>query len=264
MGFSLTSPAPEKGDPTAEKRVWGFFGETQQSHRENRPQPKQPRQGNPPSLTKIVSGRTYWPSRDPIGERGGVNLYGMVGNDAVNLLDRLGLDPMDALNDNVEGRFVNFTIESQVTMHTRIRQYTWDSVTNCCKHSTPKLEGPRTKITKMRLYYYLLPLDLWGSLEKNGGKLALDKFLGKLASSDPRLAAALEGAKFANDVMNDMEIPVVDREKLPESAMILKKEEASVEYRKNYVLQMDKITYRNSILIKDADKSMCDELQKNI
>jgi RHS repeat-associated protein len=32
-----------------------------------------------------------WLSRDPIGEEGGVNLYGMVGNDAVNLWDLLGL-----------------------------------------------------------------------------------------------------------------------------------------------------------------------------
>jgi RHS repeat-associated protein len=32
-----------------------------------------------------------WPSRDPIGERGGVNLYGFVGNDGINGLDILGL-----------------------------------------------------------------------------------------------------------------------------------------------------------------------------
>jgi len=32
-----------------------------------------------------------WPSRDPIEERGGVNLYGMVGNDAVGLIDLVGL-----------------------------------------------------------------------------------------------------------------------------------------------------------------------------
>ncbi|MFM2198805.1 MAG: hypothetical protein RLZZ505_2237, partial [Verrucomicrobiota bacterium] len=31
-----------------------------------------------------------WPSRDPIGERGGLNLYGFVGNDGVNWLDFLG------------------------------------------------------------------------------------------------------------------------------------------------------------------------------
>ncbi len=31
-----------------------------------------------------------WPSRDPIGEKGGLNLYGMVGNDAVNNFDLFG------------------------------------------------------------------------------------------------------------------------------------------------------------------------------
>jgi|GEM_PF-1506394 len=36
-----------------------------------------------------IDGR--WPSRDPIGERGGLNLYAMVGNSAVNRWDRLGL-----------------------------------------------------------------------------------------------------------------------------------------------------------------------------
>lgn len=32
-----------------------------------------------------------WPSRDPIGERGGVNLYGFVNNDGLNGIDRLGM-----------------------------------------------------------------------------------------------------------------------------------------------------------------------------
>jgi len=36
-----------------------------------------------------ASGR--WPSRDPIGERGGVNLYGFVGNDGMNQFDFFGL-----------------------------------------------------------------------------------------------------------------------------------------------------------------------------
>jgi len=92
MGFSLTSPAPEKSDPTAKNRVWGFFGDAQEMHRQNRPQSLQPRQGDRPSLTKTVSGRTYWPSRDPIEEQGGINLYGMVGNDAVGRWDYLGLE----------------------------------------------------------------------------------------------------------------------------------------------------------------------------
>ena len=36
-----------------------------------------------------VTGR--WPSRDPIWERGGLNLYGMVKNDAVNRWDYMGM-----------------------------------------------------------------------------------------------------------------------------------------------------------------------------
>lgn len=90
MGFSLTSPTPEKCDPTAENRVWGFFGDAPKLSRGNRPQSLQPRQGNQPSPTKVASGRAYWPSRDPIEESGGINLYGMVGNDAVGSWDYLG------------------------------------------------------------------------------------------------------------------------------------------------------------------------------
>ncbi len=39
----------------------------------------------------LDAGTGRWLSRDPIGERGGVNLYGFVGNDGVNYVDRLGL-----------------------------------------------------------------------------------------------------------------------------------------------------------------------------
>ena len=98
MGFSLTSPAPKKCDPTAENRVWGFFGEAPKTSRGNRPQSLQPRQGNRPSPTAIASGRTYWPSRDPIGERGGINLYG-IKNNLVNTFDFLGLVVMSLDDD---------------------------------------------------------------------------------------------------------------------------------------------------------------------
>jgi RHS repeat-associated protein len=37
------------------------------------------------------AGKGRWPSRDPIEEAGGNNLYGMVGNDPVNWIDALGL-----------------------------------------------------------------------------------------------------------------------------------------------------------------------------
>jgi hypothetical protein len=40
---------------------------------------------------KTVSGIPLWPSRDPIAEEGGINLYGFVGNNAVNKEDYLGM-----------------------------------------------------------------------------------------------------------------------------------------------------------------------------
>jgi RHS repeat-associated protein len=40
-----------------------------------------------------VTGR--WPSRDPIEEEGGINLYGFVGNDGVNKSDYLGMETSD-------------------------------------------------------------------------------------------------------------------------------------------------------------------------
>jgi RHS repeat-associated protein len=40
-----------------------------------------------------------WPNRDPIGERGGVNLYGFVGNDGVNWWDFLGTFTRDEIGD---------------------------------------------------------------------------------------------------------------------------------------------------------------------
>ena len=38
-----------------------------------------------------------WPSRDPIGEKGGVNLYEMVQNDLLNQVDKLGLSGIEAV-----------------------------------------------------------------------------------------------------------------------------------------------------------------------
>ena len=79
-----------------------------------------------------VTGR--WPSRDPIGERGGINLYGMVGNNPVARWDMLGLTP-------------------PVVPPADVRQDTDDwknHETNCCK-GKPRDTSPKNGIA---LGYY--------------------------------------------------------------------------------------------------------------
>lgn len=57
-----------------------------------------------------------WPSRDPIGERGGINLYGMVGNDPVNRWDYLGLIYLDFESNYADE---NGDPKSQQDMHSQ-------------------------------------------------------------------------------------------------------------------------------------------------
>jgi len=100
--------------PRPENRVWGFRAKPSRTHRVSGPRSLQPRRENRPAPTKIASGvrfygyRYYdpvtgrWPSRDPIGERGGTNLYGFVGNDGLNSYDFNGLWSCDACKKALE------------------------------------------------------------------------------------------------------------------------------------------------------------------
>ena len=90
MGFYATSSCIRKGDPASKNRVWGFFEDPNKSHPANRLQPPQPRREIGLAPTRIASGLSLWPSRDPIGEQGGLNLYGFVYNDPLFWFDVLG------------------------------------------------------------------------------------------------------------------------------------------------------------------------------
>jgi len=92
MTYFSTEPASERRNVTGKGRVWDFFRLPNETHPANRRQPEQPGRKIGPAAMKSASGIPCWPSRDPIGERGGKNLYGFVGNDGVDWIDRLGLN----------------------------------------------------------------------------------------------------------------------------------------------------------------------------
>jgi len=93
MACFSTEPASERRNPTGKDRVRDVFPLSSKTNPANRRQPAQPRRKIRPTATKSVSGIPYWPSRDPIGENGGENLYGFVYNDSNTWIDYLGREP---------------------------------------------------------------------------------------------------------------------------------------------------------------------------
>ena len=86
-----TAYAPSETRTQPKNRVGNFFGGVAVRAGKNRLSTRNRIGENEPTLTKPVSGRPFWPNRDPIGELGGFNLYRMVGNRPLNAWDYLGL-----------------------------------------------------------------------------------------------------------------------------------------------------------------------------
>ena len=91
MAYHLTTPTPGKSAMRPKNRVWGFSSERRFYPLGSRRRCPELRRKSRPTPTIFTPGIPHWPSRDPIGERGGVNLYGFVGNDGINRLDCHGL-----------------------------------------------------------------------------------------------------------------------------------------------------------------------------
>ena len=86
-----TAYAPRKTSTRSENRVGDFFCEGADCVGRNRLASRIGTKEKTSYSYETASGLPNWPNRDPIEERGGLNLYTMVGNDAVNRWDLLGL-----------------------------------------------------------------------------------------------------------------------------------------------------------------------------
>ena len=117
MGITATYARPAKTHPTGKNRVWGNFWISNRTHLANRRNPQKLHRKNRPTPTKPASGVEYygyryydpvtgrWPSRDPIGERGGINLYGFVGNSGIDSADVLGMGKMLQVEGHKDWKF---------------------------------------------------------------------------------------------------------------------------------------------------------------
>ena len=83
--------APSKTLTRPENRVGDFFWQGGHCVGKNRLASRIVTRGKSGCGYKTASGRTFWLSRDPIAENGGLNLYAYVGNDPINWVDPLGL-----------------------------------------------------------------------------------------------------------------------------------------------------------------------------
>ena len=88
----LAQTASAVATRSLEKTASGnFFADPGFCTGETAPESLQPQWKIDPAATQSASGRQDWLSADPIGERGGMNLYGYIGNDPLNGVDPYGL-----------------------------------------------------------------------------------------------------------------------------------------------------------------------------
>ena len=145
--------------PPARKTASGIFSGNPNRHTYKiRPGAQQLCRENWPTPTAIASGVFYygfryyspttgrWLSRDPIGEAGGLNLYGFVGNDGVNRWDYLGLlellrEPNATIHDigTPEDKYPGKTGYSGVFVKVEFEKYRKDAAEKSCCYRAKKV-----------------------------------------------------------------------------------------------------------------------------
>jgi transposase-like protein len=130
MAYNLTPPSSGKSAMRPKNRAWGFSRNGRALPLENRRRCPKPRWKSRPTPTIFTPGIPQWPSRDPIGERGGVNLYGFVGNDGVDIVDILGFEGDCPAAFNIPDQYITWAEEA------------WQATVNSAK---PDTEGGPVK-----------------------------------------------------------------------------------------------------------------------
>jgi RHS repeat-associated protein len=114
-----------------------------------------------------VTGR--WPSRDPIQERGGVNLYGFVGNDGIFYWDLLGLEALKGYMPWSETSTCDCPITATVTKADVYTDQQGDLKLDFrMKYKLPKPDDDNCKCVKVRAIQLVGRFDLRGNVSLPG------------------------------------------------------------------------------------------------
>jgi hypothetical protein len=139
MGFYSTTlepkTAPRKTPSCASKTASReFFSYPIKTDYKKSHNPLKTSQKNRLATPKTASGIPYWPSRDPIEEHGGVNLYGFVGNDGINKWDKLGLHCRDCQKE------YKACLADVETDYKACKKEAWDSYNKAIEEGRDALE----------------------------------------------------------------------------------------------------------------------------
>ena len=157
MAHNLTKPTPGNPAMRPKNRIWGFSPNRRLYPLGNRRRCPELRRKSRPTPTILTPGIPHWPSRDPIEEEGGYNIYGFVGNSPTDYLDILGLAVV-TWGATIETTFPTANEKekhpklSEVSPYPganpiKIKSYSW-GVTTLEYVITPKCECDKTKNPK--------------------------------------------------------------------------------------------------------------------
>jgi RHS repeat-associated protein len=100
-----------------------------------------------------------WPSRDPIEEEGGVNLYGFVGNDGVNGIDLYGFAGIKDCNKDTVGKWRG---SAEIT---KFSASDWDLLTDLSDLKDKPVRGFWDRLPKGKVRWMNLEFSVDGTLE---------------------------------------------------------------------------------------------------
>ncbi|MCH7229097.1 RHS repeat-associated core domain-containing protein [Haloferula sp. A504] len=186
-----------------------------------------------------VTGR--WPSRDPIGERGGFNLYRFTGNSGISKFDLLGLMVIDGVavtrigNDIQQGREASTWVDTSATFESRkegqkccvrLKSLTWQVFMRYPSNEMLKAAGFVTDVSRLPEFLEKYPtLREWyeGGRGEDGQVIPGEQLRTEASIWEHEMAHVMQYVRFSHAALTST---IQDLKKLEEGKCYASKEKA--------------------------------------